>query len=130
MSEWRGQTELDIRDSFHYCGRGIPRLEQTGLVDHRPTRERAGVATADEYPGCFAGRDAVSSGHWQLHVVCKVFEVIDGLLDRVHLKRLHGEVVVRVGVAIESVLKNDSRRVLLLGNLAVDSRVCQVAIIA
>ena len=93
-------------------------MEQTGLVDHRPARESTRVATADEDPGRLAGCDAVSARHRQLHVVCEVLEVVYRLLDRVYLEGLDGEIVVRVGIPVESVLEYDGRRILLLGDLA------------
>ena len=130
MNELPGKDGVNVRDRFDNRGRCVAGIEHSGLVDHRPARECAGVATTNQDPRSLTGCNVVTTRHRQLHVVRKVLEVVYCLLNRVQLQRLDGQVVIWVGIPIESVLDHDGRRILLLGDLAVDSRVCQVAIIA
>lgn len=84
---------------------------------HGPTGQRARVATADEDPWSLDVRlNSVTSGHGKLHVVCKVFQVIYGLLDGVELQAADTEVAKRRRVAVESMFEYDGRAVLLLCN--------------
>ena len=58
------------------------------LLDDRPAGERAGVTPSDKNPWCTSRLDLVTSGHRELHVVGKVRQVVDGLLDVEQLQTL------------------------------------------
>ena len=74
---------------------------------HRVANERSGVAATDEDPRRLPRRDAIAIGLGKLDVLREVVEVVDRLLNSVHLERLDREVVVGVGLPEESVFQDD-----------------------
>ena len=95
-------------------------------LDHREARERACVAAADEDPWRLPGCDRVAVGLRELHVLRKVLEVVDRLLDRVEAHARGREVVERVRESEVTVLEQDRRAALRLGELPVERAVRQV----
>lgn len=99
-------------------------MKTPDVLDHRPTSKRTRIASSEQNPRIVHVRlDVVSPGHRQLHIVGKVVEIVNGLLDGVDAEALHAEVGVRVRGAVESVLEDDGGAVLLLGDLPVDGSV-------
>ncbi len=99
-------------------------METPDVLDHRPPSKRTRIAAPEQNPRIVHIRlHVVSPGHRQFHVVGKVVEIVDGLLDGVDAEALDAEVGVRVRGAVESVLEDDGGAVLLLGDLAVDCSV-------
>ena len=99
------------------------------VLDHGPARQSTRVTSTDKDPGGLSRTDGVAARHSELDILGEVFEIVNSLLDSVELQVWCAQVRYRIGFPVEAVLKDDGRAVLLLGNLAVDSPVCEVALV-
>lgn len=107
----------------------LKHLKELSLLDFREASQRPRVAAADKDPRRLCGRDRVPARHRQLHVLCKVSEVVDGLLDGVELEARDGKVGIWVRVAVVAVLEEDCRAGLLLCDEPRDGCVGQEAFV-
>lgn len=91
-------SRTDLHDGIHDCGRCIARPKQTwfaevlvsyiaeseideGLLDHGPSRQCTRVTSSNKNPWRLVWLDIVTIRHRQYHILSKVLQVIDGLLD-------------------------------------------------
>ena len=95
--------------------------------EHSPTRQSTGITTTDDNPRRLRWLHLVTTRHSELDVVRKIIQVLDGLLDRVVLQAIHGQVAKGRRAPVEPVFENDGGAVLLLSDLTIERPVREVA---
>ena len=95
------------------------------LLDHSPTDESTCIAAADKDPRSTTWLNFIATGHGQLDILGKIFQVIYSLLDSVQFQALLRQIWVGIRETKETVLNDDSCTIFLLSYLAVDSRIGQ-----
>ena len=76
---------------------GDSRTTENGNSPHfKPRSQSARVASPDENPRSVVRPDLVAAWEREFYILRKVVEILDSLVDAVHLQALNGQIIVGV----------------------------------
>lgn len=91
---------------------------------------RTRVRATNQNPWSALRAHLITIRHWQVHILGEIDQIIDCLLNSVQPEALNGQVWVWIAEAVEPVLDDDSRTILLLGDTSIDGSVCEITVVA